>query len=354
MKRFNKTAVALATAGAMTLAIVPNASAFDDKPSYGGAGDPATSLEQLKRTGEGENGPNLAADRAAQPAPNTDPVPNAPTIDEDGNVTDPGNDSDAGYVDGTKDDAETIVNGTVQPGEENFPPRPTKLGSEEDRIGGTPVILNKGDKIVDVAGKVQHTAQADGEFATLEPGDRVIRAGKDVTGQLTAAAGVASAGTPVTLKWGDVIVDKDGRIVWSAKANGEYAVLQEGDKVVPAGRIGVGILGGLAALTLGGVLYKVVKNSKGEPVLVPADRADQTPTAEDEKNTEKLVKENAEEIAAQAAKENGGADARTADTADRGVGAATGNNTIAKGLVGLLIASIMGAAVFAFGRRRLV
>lgn len=335
MKRFNKTAVALATAGAMTLAIVPNVSAqaINTKPELIGGED----ANSTAAAGTEANPEELFGDGA------------------DGTGA---SNFDQGAGAGLE--AEMDENGNVVEGDPNLPPRPTKLGDDtpvadnQDAFQPIPVTLNKGDQIVDFAGNVQHTAQADGEFATLEPGDRVIRAGKDVTGQLTAAAGVASAATPVTLKWGDVIVDKDGRIVWSAKTNGEYAVLQEGDKVVPAGRIGVGILGGLAALTLGGVLYKVVKNSKGEPVLVPADRADQTPTAEDEKNTEKLVKENAEEIAAQAAKENGGADARTADTADRGVGAATGNNTIAKGLVGLLIASIMGAAVFAFGRRRLV
>lgn len=49
--------------------------------------------------------------------------------------------------------------------------------------------------------------------------------------------------------------------------------------------------------------------------------------------------------------EVGGNDA--ADS-ERGVNAETGNNTIAKGLVGLLLASIMGAAIFAFGRRHLV
>lgn len=94
-----------------------------------------------------------------------------------------------------------------------------------------------------------------------------------------------------------------------------------------------------------------MKNAQGKPVLVPADRADQTPTAADEAKTEQLVAEHGDEIAAQAA-EAGVAD--NGATADRGVSAATGNNTIAKGLVGLLLASIMGAAAFAFGRRRLV
>lgn len=49
--------------------------------------------------------------------------------------------------------------------------------------------------------------------------------------------------------------------------------------------------------------------------------------------------------------EVGGNDA--ADS-ERGVNAETGSNTIAKSLIGLLLASIMGAAIFAFGRRRLV
>lgn len=334
MKRFNKTAVALATAGAMTLAIVPNASAqaINSKPELIGGED----ANSTAASGTEANPEELFGDGA--------------------------NDTGASNFDqgaGAGLEAEMDENGNVVEGDPNLPPRPTKLGDDtpvadnQDAFQPIPVTLNKGDQIVDFAGNVQHTAQADGEFATLEPGDRVIRNGEEVTNKVLGSE-VANASRPVTLKWGDVIVDKDGRVVFFAKENGANAVLQEGDKVVPAGRIGAGILGGLAALTLGGVLYKVVKNSKGEPVLVPADRADQTPTAEDEKNTEKLVKENAEEIAAQAAKENGGADARTADTADRGVGAATGNNTIAKGLVGLLIASIMGAAAFAFGRRRLV
>ncbi|WP_353888649.1 LPXTG cell wall anchor domain-containing protein [Corynebacterium ureicelerivorans] len=40
------------------------------------------------------------------------------------------------------------------------------------------------------------------------------------------------------------------------------------------------------------------------------------------------------------------------DVTDRGVSAATGNNSIAQGLIGLLLASILGAAAFVFGRRR--
>lgn len=329
MKRFNKTAVALATAGAMTLAIVPNASAEPFNPEnpakdYFDSNNDVPSFEDL----ENNTNPNAVNQPEDQNAP------------RDGRVGDNG-------VSGNAGDKVVVEkgNGTT---ETSTVPAPAE--QHEDAFQPTPVTLNKGDQIVDFAGNVQHTAQADGEFATLEPGDRVIRNGKEVTNEVLGSKD-ANAPRPVTLKWGDVVVDKDGRIVWSAKANGENAVLQEGDKVVPAGRIGVGILAGLAAVTLGGILYNVVKNAKGEPVLVPEDRADQTPTAEDEAKTEQLVKDNAEEIAAQAAEENGGADARTAD---RGVGAATGNNTIAKGLVGLLIASIMGAAAFAFGRRRLV
>ncbi|WP_087117466.1 hypothetical protein [Corynebacterium urinipleomorphum] len=321
MKRFNKTAVALATAGAMTLAIVPNAVAED----------------------------GVVTDT------NQAPVPGAPSFGP-GGFENPGNPSIDEASAG--DEADTIVNGTPV-ADPTLPPRPVKLGDDEpieesqDAFQPIPVTLNKGDQIVDFAGNVQHTAQADGEYATLEPGDRVIRNGKEVTNEVLGSKD-DNAPRPVTLKWGDVIVDRDGRIVWSAKANGENAVLQDGDKVVPAGRIAAGVLGTLAAVTLGGVLYNVVKNSKGEPVLVPAERADQTPTAEDEAKTKELVENNAEELAAQAAAQNGGADARTPDNADRGVGAATGNNSIAKGLVGLLIASIMGAAAFAFGRRRLV
>ena len=119
-----------------------------------------------------------------------------------------------------------------------------------------------------------------------------------------------------------------------------------------AGLAGVG-----AVIHLLGKAYKAVTNGSGNPVLVPAERTDQAPTAEDEAATDQLVADHSEEIVAQAAEAGVADNGVTADNgadADRGVSAATGNNTIAKGLVGLLLASILGAAAFVFGRRQLV
>lgn len=301
MKRFNKTAVALATAGAMTLAIVPNASAL---PNPGG--DP--SVSDYEKTNEDpfsfdNPGPN-AAEQPDTP-PNTDTNVPATGIND---VRDNPN--------------------AVELPNENVP----------RRLGQTP-----GDVFVT---EDENGVRTTSTVPTPVPEDYTVPGRK-----------------PGTINWGDVIVGEDGKLarvdgkVLIGAKNGQQVMLEDGDKIIPAGKIGVGILGALAGVTIAGVLYNVVKNSKGEPVLVPADRADQTPTAEDEKKTKELVDANKDEIVAQAIEQNAGAvDAAAADSAatDRGVGAATGNNTIAKGLVGLLIASIMGAAVFAFGRRRLV
>lgn len=256
MKRFNKTAVALATAGAMTLAIVPNASAQN--------------------------------------------VPPAPLPAETGAGT-----KDEGHADSI-DDLLKDPNAEGELGED--------LQRQEDEKG-------------------YKQTEADGTEA--KPGEVFgQQGGGTVAGDYETNVDGMRPANPDELKPEDVFKE-DGTV--------------DKDKLKKV-LIGVGAAAGL--LTIAGIVYKIVKNSKGEPVLVPADRADQTPTAADEAKTEELLENNAAEIAAQA----GAAEATTGDaaTADRGVGAATGNNTIAKGLVGLLIASIMGAAAFAFGRRRLV
>lgn len=135
----------------------------------------------------------------------------------------------------------------------------------------------------------------------------------------------------------------------------------EGGSELTPGQI-AGIVAGVLAgtLVIGGVVYKLVKDKNGNPVYVPEEKAGQEPTAEDKAASDKLISENADEIKRQtaAAQKNGEEVVEVGGTdaagAERGVNAETGNNTIAKGLVGLLLASIMGAAIFAFGRRRLV
>ena len=185
----------------------------------------------------------------------------------------------------------------------------------------------------------------------------------------------------VNLKAGDVVKDKDGNEIYKAEKDGAYPDYKAGQRIFDANGVEMttkrgGTIEGyesnvkpvekddeaaaiaaatalatLPLLTIGGIVYSVVKNAQGNPVLVPADRADKTPTAEDEAKTTEILAKHGNEIAAQAA-ENSAVQNNAAT--DRGVGAATGNNAIAKGLIGLVIASVMGAAVFMYGRRQLV
>mgnify|MGYP000162031065 CR=1 FL=1 len=118
-----------------------------------------------------------------------------------------------------------------------------------------------------------------------------------------------------------------------------------------------GLAGAGAVIYLLGQAYKAVTSSSGNPVLMPVEGADQDPTAEDVAATEQLAANHGDEIVAQAAEAgvaDNGVTAENGADADRGVSAATGNNSIAQGLIGLLLASILGAAAFVFGRRRLV
>lgn len=289
MKRFNKTAVALATAGAMTLAIVPNASAQVWDPAnpnddYFNSNNEAPSIGDL----DPKQASNDSLDKPAN---------------GEKRVDDPANPVGAGAPATSIDELRNDPNAVGENGK-NLQRQEDEKGYKRTEADGTEAKMSDfGD---DVKLGVDQEANVDG----LRPAD------------------------PTELKPEDVFKE-DGTV--------------DKDKLKKV-LIGLGAAAGV--LTIAGIVYKIVKNSKGEPVLVPADRADQTPTAADEAKTQELLENNAAEIAAQA----GAADATTGDaaTADRGVGAATGNNTIAKGLVGLLIASIMGAAAFAFGRRRLV
>lgn len=204
---------------------------------------------------------------------------------------------------------------------------------------------------------------------------------------------------PEELKPGDVFVEKDPNIlppqetpspanpneVCYLHISGDFYVFDRNDWNAPADQIDdkckvfvdaeqdpaddkdaskvlralAGLAGVGAVIFLLGQAYKAVTSSSGNPVLVPVERGDQAPTAEDEAATEQFVADHGEEIVAQAA-EAGVADnvtvvdngADDGDVADRGVSAATGNNSIAQGLIGLLLASILGAAAFVFGRRR--
>lgn len=310
MKRFNKTAVALATAGAMSLALVPNASAAEvvctdsngikNTWQTNAEGKPIYSNEQNK----GQVATGLTCETPAE-APKDEKAEDKPA-------------------------------GTTT---QNATPSATKTPA-----AAIPVTLKKGDTIRTSTGEVVLTAKYDGEHAVAQPGDHIYDANN----------------VDVSTIRGAKIDPKDG-----LNKPGE---VEDDTAAAIAAALGLSALP--LALVIGGVKYILNHDKNGNPVYMEEGKKGQEPTAEDKAASDKLISENADEIKRQAATaekmgegvEKVGADAGTAGTtgtdaaagADRGVNAETGNNTIAKGLVGLLIASIMGAAIFAFGRRRLV
>ena len=109
-----------------------------------------------------------------------------------------------------------------------------------------------------------------------------------------------------------------------------------------------GAIAGIAAAAIGlpiviaGVTYFL--NQDGETLVGSSDRVNKQPTLEEKAKSDQLRAEHADEIAAQ----------QVAAAANRGVEAETGSNTIARALFALVIASVLGAAAFAAGRRFLV
>lgn len=95
-------------------------------------------------------------------------------------------------------------------------------------------------------------------------------------------------------------------------------------------------------IVIAGVTYFL--NQDGETLVGSSDRVNQQPTPEEKEKSDQLRAEHADEIAAQ----------QVAAAANRGVEAETGSNTIARALFALVVASVLGAAAFAAGRRFLV
>lgn len=105
-----------------------------------------------------------------------------------------------------------------------------------------------------------------------------------------------------------------------------------------------------AMLVIGGVVWYL--NQDGRTYMLDATRTSSVPTADEREASEAMLSSNRAEVAAQIEGEGAGRVEAAAET--RGITAETGSNAIGKGLIALLIASVLGAAVFAFGRRQLV
>ncbi|SDR69214.1 hypothetical protein [Corynebacterium timonense] len=101
-----------------------------------------------------------------------------------------------------------------------------------------------------------------------------------------------------------------------------------------------------AILFLGGAYYYL--NDDGRTYVTSSGRTSSTPTAEERSSSESLLSSNRAEVQRQALEVT-----PTAEQA-RGISAETGVNGVSKGLIGLVIASLVGAAAFLVGRRQLV
>lgn len=321
MKRFNKTAVALATAGAMTMAMVPNATARENEAETPFEGTPVEDilnenpndypekLDESLLVGEGESNTQRAVDEEGYTRAEDSDSDMKPEDLPDGGVV---GETNATYVPGNG-----VDNSEELKPEDVF----DEEGDEQDNAAIPPAQTIPNPNNPDEECYLHNS----GEFYVFDRNDWNTPADE------------------IDEKCEPVVDDEQD----PAEEEGASKVLR-----ALAGLAGVG-----AVIYLLGQAYKAVTSSSGNPVLVPVERADQAPTAEDEAATDQLVADHGEEIVAQAAEagvaDNGAAADNDAD-ADRGVSAATGNNNIAQGLIGLLLASILGAAAFVFGRRQLV
>ncbi|OFT81460.1 hypothetical protein [Corynebacterium sp. HMSC29G08] len=113
-----------------------------------------------------------------------------------------------------------------------------------------------------------------------------------------------------------------------------------------------------AMLVIGGVAWYL--NQDGKTFVTNLGRIGVTPTAQEIDASAHMLSSNRGEVEAQAraaaeAEAKGGAVTTVEAQAEtRGISAATGSNAFGKGMIALLLASVLGAAVFAFGRRQLV
>lgn len=119
-----------------------------------------------------------------------------------------------------------------------------------------------------------------------------------------------------------------------------------------------------AVLAIGGLTYYL--NADGKTYVTDLARINEPPTDAEVKDSNALLAENAAEVARQGlatSKAAGQAPVEAQQQAapaqapvaeQRGIAAETGSNTLVRALFALVVASIIGAAVFAYGRRYLI
>lgn len=300
MKRTNKASLALATAGALVLGVAPAAMAQN-----------ATSIDEL--TG-GDPSATAGATVVTSNLPETKPDPAL-----------------GGVGEATSEPTSANSMGNAHAQKPMTAPARNVLCKNEDGSETMWYRHRTGDAYVKNKADVDAVLPIEGEM-TSDYMDQQVKNGEN-TGCV-----YYGQGEDVAMPHEVTVDPKD-----AAKAAAVIAGL------------GVG-----TAVIVNGIKYFV---NKDKATLVPSeDRVNQEPTAEEKAKSDELKQNNADQIASQGGTDtdanaagNAGANAagNAADT-NRGIGATTGNNSIAKGLISLALLSVLGAAVFAFGRRRLV
>lgn len=294
MKRTNKASLALATAGALVLGVAPAAMAQN-----------APSLSNLNSTGSA----TYVSETTSAPLP-TD-------------------------ISGTEQPGPTITNPT-------FTNTSTPSSKPQPTTTGTPTVATAPMK--------NAVCRENGQSVTYlrhADGLNYVKDGYNTTGALPGAAGAYRSYNDIRNDTGCVFVE-DGN-VQSPVTPGETTVDPKDAAKAAAVIAGLGVG---TTVIVNGIKYFV---NKDKATLVPSeDRVNQEPTAEEKAKSDELKQNNADQIASQGGTDTGANAAGNAADTNRGIGATTGNNSIAKGLISLALLSVLGAAVFAFGRRRLV
>lgn len=306
MKRMSKTTIALVTAGALGFGVIP------------------------------------AAGAQVVPVPgNADAVQENP-YPENPELT-------AEDVFGTQEESEEFAEALVGDQDPNpYPADPTELTME------------------DLAGEEGETWVGD-----IAPNDPVEGNGVPVMDGLTTGTEPADKNnfgpkTDITkVEDGEnkgLFIDENGVYVWHLIDNRGRAIDKDGnwiEGVVPATSLPevkdvekntgalIGIAAGIAGLVLLIQGVKYFMNKDGVLVEDP-NRINETATPEEKAKSDQLKAEHGEEIAAQVAGQVAEANG------ERGIGASTGVNEVPAGLLSLLLASVLGAAAFVFGRRQLI
>lgn len=305
MKRMNKNAIALATAGALTLAVAPAAMAQD-----------ATSIDQLtggddSATGEG----------AAVVAPTDTPAP-LPSGMAEGN-------------------GPTITEGQPEASDKI---KPTFDATTTETQESTPRAVAPTAPLKNAKCKSKiYYRHADGLNYVEDP--------SRTTGALPGT-GVKS--------YQDILNDEDCSFIEGGNVQGpiepgEAAGPSAGDIAKAVAAVAAAAVG--TAIIINGVKYFVNKDK--QTLVQDPNRVNAEPSAEEKAQSEELVKANPNTVASQTGASDaqagaGNAAAAPAANGERGIGASTGVNKLPAGIVSLLLASLLGAAAFVFGRRQLV